>query len=191
MPTLSGEREGDLARAVLLYAVRCLEDGNVDRLRAIGLGGDEAALLGSLSLKELSRAGILCAHGVWLRVDPEILRVVVGHLQSTRRTEELQRRLILADAPREMMHRMFGMSSREFAELRRQLGVATGVGRPAELDETAEHRLWHAMAGRLGSDPDSPLEPEQVLELHAETGVPLRAIWSRARSWAGLSGGRR
>ena len=178
-----GSKEGDLAAAVLSYAVDCVAEGDQDRLREIGLEDDDIALLRSLTLEEGRRAGMLVAHGLRIRLDRRIFRVVVGHLKEAQADDDIQYELIRADAPRDMMRRLFGMGAREYAHLRRVLAVETGVGRPATLAEEQEHQLWHAMADLLQPEPDRPLAPEQFLELHAQTGIPLRAIWTHARRW--------
>ena len=182
---MTGGKEGDLARAALLYAVECAVAGDSVALEEIGLGDGEVALLRTLTLEELRRAGVLCGRGLEVRLDASVFRVVVEHLQATREAEDVQRELIVSDAPRAMMRALFGMGSREYARLRSRLGVISGVGRPAELDEAAEHRLWHALSGRLRAAAGRPLAPEAYLAVRAETGVPLRAVWTYARRWAG------
>lgn len=124
------------------------------------------------------------SYALKVRFDPKILRVVLAHVAQTTRDEALQRALIGEDASRAMMRSLFGMGSREYTRLRSQLAVESGVGRPVALDEADEHRLWHALAGRLRQDPERPLEPEAVLEVHDETGLTVRAIWSHAQRWA-------
>lgn len=188
---MTGSREGNLVLAALFYAADCVAEGDADRLRAMGLGVPDAAGLCSLTLEELRRAGAMCGHALEIRFDPDILRVVVQHLRNTRESEALQRALVAADASRQMMRDLFGMGSREYGRLRRLLAVDVGVGRPAELDEAAEHRLWHALAGRLRPDPARPLEPHEILRIHADTGVSPRAIWNHARRWAAEGHGSR
>ena len=186
-----GSKEGNLVLAALSYAADCVAEGDADRLQAMGLELPDAAMLCSLTLDELRGVGAMCAHAVEVRFDADILRVVVQHLRNTSRSEALQRALVAADASHQMMRKLFGMGSREYGRLRRLLAVKAGVGRPAELDEAAEHRLWHALSGRLKPDPDRPLEPNEMLRIHAHTGVSMRAIWNHARRWAAEGHGRR
>ena len=79
------------------------------------------------------------------------------------------------------MQSLFGMEWRDYRCIRRLLGVDAGVGRPAEPDEETERAVWHALARRLELDPSHSLEPAQYLEVRAETGASLRAIWRHAR----------
>lgn len=181
---MKNSKETSLALAALFYAVDCVAEGDADGLRAVGLGFADAAMLCSLTVEELRRVGLLCAHGLQMRLDPDIPRVVVRRLKGTGEAEALQRSLIEADASRAMMRNLYGMGEREYGRLRRLLSVARGAGRPAELDEAAEHDLWRALDGHLTSDPERPLEPERILDVHAETGLPVRAIWACAKRWA-------
>jgi len=55
---------------------------------------------------------------------------MVEHLRQQRESEEIQQILIAADAPLEMMQTLFGLSPREYSQLRRMLSVDQSVGRP-------------------------------------------------------------
>jgi hypothetical protein len=109
---------------------------------------------------------------------------MLSHLRGTREGEELQRDLIQADAPLEMMRSLFGVGSREYTRLRRMLALEPAVGRPAEPDEETAHKLWHSLSARLKSDPSALLEPNEYLAIHDESGASMRAIWNVAQRWA-------
>ena len=182
--------ERDLVMAVLFHVLKGSRADQEERARAVGLCSSDVALLRSLTLDEIREIGIAFRHGVQVAVDRQVLRAVIDHVRATREGERLQRRLLEADAPREMMRRMFGMGSREYAELRRELDLPMRVGRPPAVDEATSHRLWYAVEASLGSDPDRPIEPEQFLELPSQTGVSLRSIWPLVSSWAAEHGAR-
>ena len=190
----SRTKEADLTAAVLLYVMRCQDEGDRHALREMKVGCDEIQALKELNLDDLHRAGSLQAHFLEIRLDPNRFRRVIARLTLKREEEDLQRRLIAADAPFELMRSHFRMSNREYTRWRRLLLGGSGVGRPAEPDEETERQLWRALASRLRPDPDRPLNPEQYLEICAECGASLRAIWNAAQRWAtegrGPSGGR-
>lgn len=181
---MNGPRAADLVFAALSYAIDRAAAEDAHGLHEIGLDRDAAARLRALTLEDLRRVGSLCGNGLDFKFDGDVLRTVLDRLTAAQRDEALQRVLVRADAPWAMMRSLFGMESREYTALRKRLGVGSGVGRPADLDDAAEHRLWHALVYRLQSDPDRPLEPAQFLDVEQETGLPLRAIWNRARLWA-------
>ena len=183
---MAGTKESDLVAAVLLYASRCLAEGDQHALRGVGFGPKEAEALRRLNLDDLHRAESLRSHCLDIRLDPDRFRAMIGHLAALRRDEDLQHDLIQADAPFALMRCHFGMSSREFAKLRHTLAAPASVGRPAEPDEETSAKLWRALDGRVRPDPDWPLAPQEYLAVQVECGASLRAIWRHARQRAGL-----
>ncbi|RMD64158.1 MAG: DUF2857 family protein, partial [Alphaproteobacteria bacterium] len=97
--------------------------------------------------------------------------------------EELQRDLIQADAPLEMMRSLFGVGSREYTRLRRMLAVEPAVGRPPEPDEETGHRLWRALSARLESAGEEALDPKEYLAVQQESGASMRAVWNLVQRW--------
>ncbi len=158
-----GTKEADLVTAVLLYAMRCLAEGDQHALRAMRFGPREIEALRELNLADLYRVGALQAHCLSIALDREVFWPMVANLQATREVEELQRDLIQADAPLEMMRSLFGVGSREYTRLRRMLAVDPAVGRPPEPDEETGHRLWRALSARLESIGEEALDPKEYL----------------------------
>ena len=178
-----GTKEADLVTAVLLYAMRCLAEGDQHALRAMQFGPQEIEALRELNLADLYRVNSLQAHCLAIHLDREVFWPMIANLQATREAEELQRDLIQADAPLEMMRSLFGMGSREYTRLRRMLALEPAVGRPPEPDEETSHKLWRALSAHVQPDADEPLNPKQYLMVHKESGAPMRAIWSLAQRW--------
>jgi len=134
---------------------------------------------------ETQDAGLLFA-GVWMPDTGHTgyhLWTMVGHLRRERASEGLQQELIESDAPFEMMQTFFGLSSRGYSRLCRFLAAAPAVGCPREADEVTQHTLW-ATGTRRRKDTDADLlAPEVYLDLHRETGIGLRVIWTLTRRW--------
>ena len=178
-----GTKEADLVTAVLLYAMRCLAEGDQHALRAMQFGPKEIEALRELNLADLYRVGTLQAHCLAIRLDRDVFWPMIANLRATREAEELQRDLIQADAPLEMMRSLFGVGSREYTRLRRMLALEPAVGRPPEPDEETSHKLWRALSAQLQPDADEALDPKQYLAVHEESGAPMRAIWNLAQRW--------
>lgn len=178
-----GTKEADLVTAVLLYAMRCLAEGDQHALRAMQFGPKEVEALRELNLADLYRVGALQAHCLSIGLDREVFWPMIANLRATRETEELQRDLIRADAPLEMMRSLFGVGSREYTRLRRMLAVEPAVGRPPEPDEKTGHRLWRALATRLESAAAEELDPKEYLAVKEESGASMRAIWNLVQRW--------
>jgi len=63
---------------------------------------------------------------------------------------------------------------------RQQLGLAnTGNGRAAKPDAASQHRICRAWAAS-GAEPDPKL---RLLDVHAATGIQIRAIWPVVNAW--------
>lgn len=178
-----GTKEADLVTAVLLYAMRCLAEGDQHALRAMQFGPKEIEALRELNLADLYRVGTLQAHCLAIRLDRDVFWPMIANLRATREAEELQRDLIEADAPLEMMRSLFGVGSREYTRLRRMLALEPAVGRPPEPDEETSHKLWRSLSAHLQPDADEALHPKQYLAVHEESGAPMRAIWNLAQRW--------
>ena len=183
---MGATKEADLITAVLLYAIRCLTEGDQGALRAMNFGPKEIEALRGMNLADLARFESLRAHCLEVGLNRPVYWTLVEHLRRERAAEALQQALVAADAPFEMMQTFFGLSSREYTRLRRVVDVAPAVGRPPEADEASQQTLWAAWTRRQQSKDDELLTPDAYLDLHRETGIGLRAVWTLTRRWAAL-----
>lgn len=129
---MMGSKEAELTSAVMLYAIRCLAEGDQSALRSMNFGPREVDALREMNFGDLCRIETLRAHCLRIALNREVYWPMVAHLRHSRESEELQKTLISADAPLEMMQTFFGMSGREYARLRRMLVVETITGRPPQ-----------------------------------------------------------
>lgn len=180
---MDGTKESDLVTAVLMYAIRCLAEGDQVALRNMNFGPREIEALREMNLADLYRIESLRAHCLDIGLNRDVYWPMVEHLRRQRESEELQQLLIVADAPLEMMQTLFGLGSREYTRLRRLLTVDPSVGRPAEPDEASSNRLWGVWVQRVGDQREGPLSPHEYLAIHRETGIPMRGIWNLTQRW--------
>lgn len=180
---MASNKEADLTTAVLLYAMRCLAEGDQQALRDMNFGPKELEALKGMNLADLYRADHLGAHCLKVGLNRAVFWPMLGHLRHQRESEELQRELIVSDAPLEMMQVLFGVSSREYTRWRRVLTVSPSVGRPPEPDEAATHNLWYAWQDHIRDREDAGLTGADYLVLQHETGIGLRAIWTLIQRW--------
>lgn len=180
---MEGTKESDLITAVLLYAIRCLAEGDYPALRTMNFGPKEIEALREMNLSDLYRIESLRVHCLQIGLDRQIYWPMMDHLRQQRESEETQQTMIAADAPLEMMHTLFGVGPREYSRMRRMLSVDPSVGRPPEPDEESTHQLWHAWVGLVADQESGPLSPHVYLELHAETGLSMRSIWNLTQRW--------
>lgn len=181
---MKGTKESDLVTAVLMYALRCLAEGDQTALRNMNFGPREIEALREMTLADLYRVESLRAHCLSIALNREVYWPMMDHLRQQREAEETEQTLIAADAPLEMMQTLFGLSAKEYSRLRRTLSVDPSVGRPPDPDEESTHRLWHAWDGRVDDEESDLLPAAEYLKLHTETGVSMRAIWNLTQRWS-------
>ncbi len=114
---MSSNKEADLTTAVLLYAMRCLAEGDQQALRAMNFGPKELDALKEMNLADIYRADALRVHCLKIGLNRDVFWPMLEHLRHQRESEDLQRKLLASDAPLEMMQQLFGLSSREYHSL--------------------------------------------------------------------------
>ena len=181
---MEGTKEADLVVAVLMYAIRCLAEGDQAALRNMKFGPPEIEALREMHLADLYRIESLRAHCLEIGLNRQVYWPMIDHLREQRDSEETLRTLIAADAPHEMVQILYGLNARDYTRLRRILSVEPSVGRPTEPDEASSHRLWGAWSSRVDGETTGLLTPEAYLALQQETEVPMRAIWNLTQRWA-------
>jgi len=181
---MDGTKEADLITAVLLYAMRCLAEGDQTALRHMNFGVKEIEALRDMRVADLYRVESLRAHCLEIALNRQVYWPMIDHLSAQRAMEDTIQTLISADAPQEMMQVLFGLNQRDYTRLRRTLLVDPAIGRPPELDEESSHRLWEAWSTRVDGEESGLLTPEQYLEIQSETGLSMRAIWNQTQRWA-------
>ncbi len=158
-------KEADLTTSVLMYAIRCLAEGDQSALRAIGFGPREIDALQDLNIADLYRVEAIRAHCLRVDLNRQVFWHMVEHIKQLRASEELQQTLIKADAPQEMMHALFGVSAKEYTRWRRLMTLEPAVGRPAEPDEEKTHALWEAWKARVKDEELELLTAEDYVAL--------------------------
>ena len=176
-------KEAELITAVLMYAVRCLAEGDLAALRAMKFGAREIEALREMSLADFYRIEALRAHCLEIYLNRQVYWPMVDYLREQRESEEVMQSLIAADAPREMLQVLFGLNSSEYSRLRRSLSVDPVIGRPAEPDDYSSNTLWRIWSKRTDVDESGLLAPKAYLEIHAKTGLSMRSIWHLTRRW--------
>jgi Protein of unknown function (DUF2857) len=178
-----GTKEAELTSAVMMYALRCLREGDQLALREMNFGPAEVQALQNMNMADLCQLESLRAHCLRVALNREVYWPMMAQLKRRRESEDLQHALIAADASLEMMQTFFGMSGREYARLRKTLLVKMVVGRPTEPTEEEIETLWAAWRKREEKVQDGLLPPEEYLAIFEETAVPIRAIWRQSRTW--------
>ena len=136
--------------ALVLYAMRCIEDGETKKLIQMGFGPEEVQELAALRFGDVGRIERLESHCLDIKVDRRAFSDMIGRIRADSQSQEWEHRMIRADAPLDMMRNLFGTGSREYARLR-QLYEVSSVGRPREPTNEEEERLWPVLTRRIES----------------------------------------
>ena len=180
---MEGTKEADLITAVLMYAMRCLAEGDQTALRNMNFGVKEIEALREMRVADLYRVESLRAHCLEIVLNRQVYWPMIEYLGEQRAMEDTIQTLISADAPQEMMQILFGLNQRDYTRLRRTLLVDPTIGRPPELDEKGSHQLWEVWSSRVDGEESGLLTPGQYLDIHSETGLSMRAIWNQTQRW--------
>ena len=174
------DKAGDFVAALLLYAMRCIEDGETETLHRMGFGPAEVEELATLRLADVNRIERLKSH-LDIKVDGEAFAKMIRLIRTERLAAEWERELIRADAPFEMLRRLFGTSNREYVKFRRFYGLGSSVGRPREPTEAEQRRLWRKLATRIEHADGDVLSPAEYMAISRECGMPLRIVWRQSQ----------
>ena len=179
------QHDSQLAYHVMLYAIQALSDGDLAAIEDLDFTADEVRQLSQLPVKALRHLSRLAGHFVVVKTDHACFAKMMDHLHHEIENEALQDELIRHEAPITMMNSLFGMSSAEYIQRQKLLGIPRrGAGRPALLPEEEEHRVWQSWSSTDASSP----QPQRYLQVARETRLPLRTLWSLIQSWENSSG---
>jgi len=181
-------KEADLLMAVIHYATRCLAEGDLRALTDIGFQAPDLTALENMTLADLHALTQAKANSVVIHVDREVLRWQVERVFRSRQRQRLENDLLLAEAPCDMMHHLFGWNVRKFMARRTQLGIKpkTGCGRPRRLTPEAEESLWNLWLHLAHGERPSELRTDDLwlLVARAWSDAALRDAWQAIQRWA-------
>ena len=176
-------KEGSLVSAVLMYAMRCLAEGDMLALQHMQFGEKEVAALRELNMLDLYRVDSLKAHCLSIKLNRQVFWPMIDLLKRERKNEDLLGTLIEMDAPFEMLHELFGLGTREYSARRRHMPSNLGQGRPQLPERAVEDKLYAAWRKMVDARDSHELTASDYLTLHESTSISLRAIWSLVSQW--------
>ena len=169
----------ELSFQILRYGCQRLAEGDVNALLDLGFLIDEIKAIEKLTLKELEHLSRLGAHFLTVKVNHSCFATSLRHVRHEARGERLQDELLRRRAPVAMMQTLFGMTTFQYANRRKLLGLGgIGVGRPSLPSEEENHAVWYAWHEHAHLP-----EPLRYLEISRKTDVPLNVIWALVQAW--------
>ena len=89
---MDGTKEADLITAVLMYAMRCLAEGDQTALRNMNFGIKEIEALREMRVADLYRVESLRAHCLEIGLNRQVYWPMIEHLSKQRRWKRRSRR---------------------------------------------------------------------------------------------------
>ncbi|MGI9304965.1 MAG: STY4526/YPO1902 family pathogenicity island replication protein [Gammaproteobacteria bacterium] len=177
-------RESELNFAILRYALVCLREGDIEMLDELGFKRDDIEAIKNFTLVDIMQMSNLPSPLLKRDIiDRDCLWRAIEHVNTTRQHQSALEELLRSDAPLTMMHTLCGMTSTEYADLRRLHGVAGGAGRTREAREEEIQAVWSTYKSQV-ADVDR-MTPNDWIELKQRLdGVPLRIVWQLIQDWA-------
>ena len=170
------DKAGDFLVALVIYAMRCIEDGETEVLTRMGFGPAEMESLAGLRFGDLKRIERLRNHCLDIRVDRAAFADMIRRIRGDGLSIEWEHALIRADAPFDMMRRLFGTTNRGYTKLRQLFGVSS-VGRPREPSEMQAVVIWRMIDRRRHESRRDILHPADYLAISRECAVSMRTVW--------------
>ncbi len=178
------KKETELMHSIIIYCLRCQEEGDFHALKEMGFGPREMRALNSLSSGDQIRLASTKSHFMKIVLNQEVYWRMIDYVDQENHKEAVINQLIAFDAPLPLMHALTGMGSKQYAIKRRQAGLlGSPVGRPPIPSESTTQIVWQQLTD-IAESSDS-FGPKQFLDLYEslEKQIPLRVIWNLFHRW--------
>jgi Protein of unknown function (DUF2857)/Flagellar transcriptional activator (FlhD) len=173
-------QHGELTLHALMYITKLIAEQKEEEVLQLGLRRDQADLIQSMTSRDIHDVALsIRGHFLRFHLDPDAFDTALSVLKRRRDDEVLDRALILAGARYEMMHQLCGMTTEDYARLRRNLGLAEGRGRPPVPPEPVQASIWRAWLDCA----NETNEKQRYLAVHTQTQVPVGTIWRLISEW--------
>ena len=177
-------KETELMHSIIIYCLRCQEEGDIHALKEMGFGPREMCALNALSAGDQIRLASTKSHFMKIVLNQEVYWRMIDYVDQENHKEAVINQLILSDAPLPLMHALTGMGNKQYSLRRRQAGLlGSPVGRPPIPSDSTTQLVWQQLT-TIAEKSDS-FGPKQFLELYEslEKKVPLRVIWNLFHRW--------
>lgn len=177
-------KEAELTSAVLLYAIRCIAEGDYAALRQMHMGDREIDEMKRIGIRDLYHAGSLRSHCVSIQLNKDVFWSMIRYMRTQTETDDVLQTIIDKDAPFELVRNFYGLSTREYTRRRRAGTGLTSAGRPQEPTDEEADRLWDEWNAIEDKDANGRLStPNGYLKLSDELGISLRSVWLLTERW--------
>lgn len=174
----------------VLHLTHLLSRGDYKALANMGLDETQAERLLDIHATDLNNLSTVLSQCVTIRIDGECFNNALDYLAQQRQQRSVVVALIKAEAPFALVRDLYGVDSMEYSGLRRCYTKNSKTGRPKNLSEDEEQRLWTAWIAIINEQGNQSLLGEDYLAIYKRSGqIPLKHAWpvlNRFRSDADL-----
>jgi len=176
--------------AALQHVLHLYQQDDTTALRELGIGRELLAKLGQLRAVDIPRLANNSARVLDIHIDTRALSLLLNRALEESVTDDIARQLVAADAPLPMMENLFDWSRARYLNQRAIHGLTEPIsrGRPALPDPDESDQYAAAWTQQFGQRTD--IQPEEYLQFHRETDIPLRLLWPWLASWRAAGAGR-
>ena len=181
---MSIKKETELMHSIIIYCLRCQEEGDLHALREMGFGPREVRALNSLSSSEQIRLASTRSHFMKIVLNQDVYWRMIDFVDQESHKESVINQLIAYDAPLPLMYALTGMGNRQYLIKRREFGLITSpVGRPSAPPDSTTELVWDNLT-EIAKNSEK-FGPKQFLDLYEvlERKVSLRVIWHLFQRW--------
>ena len=128
-----------LSFQILSYCIQKVLAEDRDSLLAEGLSVDAIRVIETLTFRELAHLSRLDPRFLGMTLDPKGFLTALQYVRQETDMVIMQDEMLRRRAPFPMMQALFGMTSLQYANRRKLLGIAgVGIGRPVRPSEEAQ-----------------------------------------------------
>ena len=181
---MSIKKETELMHSIIIYCLRCQEEGDLHALREMGFGPREVRALNSLSSAEQIRLASTRSHFMKIVLNQDVYWRMIDFVDQESHKESVINQLIAYDAPLPLMYALTGMGNKQYLIKRREFGLITSpVGRPSAPPDSVTELVWDNLTEIAKNS--QKFGPKQFLDLYEvlERKVSLRVIWHLFQRW--------
>ncbi|MDE0310055.1 MAG: DUF2857 domain-containing protein [Acidiferrobacterales bacterium] len=177
-------KETELMHSIIIYCLRCQEEGDFHALKEMGFGPREMRALNALSSGDQIRLASTKSHFMKIVLNQDVYWRMIDYVDQENLKEAVINQLIAFDAPLPLMNALTGIGSKQYALKRRQAGLlGSPVGRPPIPSDSTTQLVWQQLTA-ITEKSDS-FGPKQFLDLYEsmDRKVSLRVIWNLFHRW--------
>ena len=170
----------DFMIQTILYIARLIANQEYEEVEELGIRRDQAEAIRGMTMEKLQKLSLnIRASFFTFHAEPALIDAALLMLKRQEQEEDMDLALVEAGARYEMMRDLGGMTTEQYAKLRRYLGLKDGRGRPHDPTDAEKEEVF--ISWKLSAEEEDL--KRRYLKVHEETGIPVGSIWKLVQEW--------